>query len=92
MKIRFNSAPSPSNRSLLRSIRDQPPYQGRSLDDKEQRNVKKTDSKQNLNRRVLARALAQELPAVSGGGGPLIKTHVNGHLDVTDSGSQDTLA
>lgn len=50
---------------------------------------KKLDSK--LNGRVLARVLAEELPVVAGGAGPLRKTIVNGHLDMTDSRAEDTL-
>ena len=41
--------------------------------------------------RVLARILAEQLADVQGGGGKLIKTTVNGHLDVTDQRTEDTL-
>jgi hypothetical protein len=52
--------------------------------------MKKTNKKSGG--RVLARVLAEELPQVTGGDwGPLKKTTVNGHLDVTDQRAEDTL-
>jgi hypothetical protein len=41
--------------------------------------------------RVMARVLAEELKQVTGGEGPLKKTTVNGHLDMTDQRVEDTL-
>lgn len=50
----------------------------------------KNDKKQ-LKGRVLARVMAESLRDVQGGGGPLTRTVVNGHLDLTDARDADTL-
>jgi hypothetical protein len=49
------------------------------------------NSKQRVQGRVLARVLAEQLSAVQGGGGPLTRTMVNGHLDLTDARDADAL-
>ena len=50
---------------------------------------KKNEAKKNLKGRVLGRVLAEELQHVTGG--DLILTRANGHLDATDSRSDDSL-